>query len=463
MENLKVYNPYTRTVIREIPFDNKKGIEEAIERAYQLHHNYSNRIPKYKRIQILETFLCLMNQKFDELVETAVQEGGKPFRDSVVEVNRAINGVKLTIAHLNEMKGKMIPMGTTEGSQNRLAYTELEPTGVVLAISAFNHPVNLIVHQVITALAVGAPVIVKPALKTPLSCKLMVDLLYEAGLPVDWCQMVICKNSLTEKMAGDKRISFISFIGSHKVGWHLRSVIAPGTRIVLEHGGVAPVIIDKDADIKNLIQPLIKGAFYHAGQVCVSVQRIYVHESVIDQFLEKFLKAMRKLKTGNPAKEQTDVGPLILPEEATRVEKWVLDAEFEGGKILAGGQSISNVSYQPTLILNPATYSSVSSEEVFGPVVSVFPFSERQEAIKLANNLPFSFQAAVFTKNLDNALHYTRSLKANTVIVNDHTAFRVDWMPFGASELAGLGTGGIKYIMKDMCKEKLIVLNSKEL
>jgi len=226
---------------------------------------------------------------------------------------------------------------------------------------------------------------------------------------------------------------------------------------------VAPVIIDKDADIKNLIQPLIKGAFYHAGQVCVSVQRIYVHESVIDQFLEKFLKAMRKLNTGNPAKEQTDVGPLILPEEATRVEKWVLDAEFEGGKILAGGQSISNVSYQPTLILNPATYSSVSSEEVFGPVVSVFPFSERQEAIKLANNLPFSFQAAVFTKNLDNALHYTRSLKANTVIVNDHTAFRVDWMPFGASELAGLGTGGIKYIMKDMCKEKLIVLNSKEL
>jgi len=296
MEQLKVINPFTRKKIKELAFNTKIEIEPMIKRAYSLHEA-NNRIPKFKRIEILEKLFELMKENFDELVITAVSEGGKPYQDTVVEVNRALKGVQLAISYLASQQGEMIPMGETEASQNRLAYTLKEPLGVVLAISAFNHPVNLIVHQVVTAIAIGAPVIVKPALKTPLSCIKLVDLIYEAGLPVDWCQVVISKNRVTQWMAKDKRISYVSFIGSHRVGWHLRSVIAPGTRIVLEHGGVAAVVVERDADIKAAVPGLVKGAFYHAGQVCVSVQRIYVHESIMVSFQKLFLDHVKKIKT----------------------------------------------------------------------------------------------------------------------------------------------------------------------
>jgi acyl-CoA reductase-like NAD-dependent aldehyde dehydrogenase len=462
MDTLKVQNPFTLETIEELEWQISGDIEKMIGDSFKLFESKKH-LPKHQRIHLLGKLYNLVRRDFDELVRTAVSEGGKPIRDTIVEVKRAMQGIKMTINTLENMRGEMIPMGLTEGSQNRLAYTLLEPSGVVLAISAFNHPVNLIVHQVVTAVAIGAPVLVKPALKTPLSCIKLVALIHEAGLPEEWCKVLLCKNTVTERMVTDRRIAYISFIGSHRVGWYLRSILAPGSKIVLEHGGVAPVIIEKDADLPTLIQPLVNGAFYHAGQVCVSVQRIFVRRKMLEPFLSLFKEEVQALHTGDPLKKKTDVGPLIQPAEVDRIEKWIKEAQVEGATLVQGGKRLSDVCFEPCILLNPAAYSYVTTEEVFGPVVSVYTYDKKKEAIEGANALPYSFQSAVWTRDLDRAMHYSRALKANCVLINDHTAFRVDWMPFGGSERSGLGRGGIRHTMMDMCKEKLVVLNSKSI
>lgn len=462
MDKLTIRNPFTREIIAEFDWQISGDIEKAIADSHTLFKT-CDPLPKCERIAILGRLYNLVRKNFDVLVDTAVQEGGKPLKDTVVEVKRAMQGIKTAMNTLENMHGEMIPMGITMESQNRIAYTMLEPCGVVLAISAFNHPVNLIVHQVITAIAIGAPVLVKPALKTPLSCIKLVDLLYEAGLPENWCKVILCKNTVTERMVTDRRIAYVSFVGSHRVGWYLRSILAPGTRIMLEHGGVAPVILERDADIDLAVGPLVKGAYYHAGQVCVSVQRIFVRKKMIDTFINAFTSALDSWVTGDPALEKTDAGPLILTAEVDRVEKWVNEAQTEGAKLVTGGKRLSDVCYAPTVLLNPASYSYVTTEELFGPVVSVYSYEKKKEVIQRANALPYSFQSAVWTNDMDKAMYYSTHLNANTVLINDHSAFRVDWMPFGASERSGLGTGGIKYSMEDMCKSKQIIIKSKSI
>lgn len=354
-------------------------------------------------------------------------------------------------------------MGLNPASEQRLAFTTLEPIGVVAAISAFNHPFNLIIHQVIPAVATGCPVIVKPALTTPLSCRKLVELLYEAGLEERYCRMAILDNEGSEALVTDKRIDFFSFIGSSKVGWYLRSRLAPGTRCSLEHGGAAPVIVTEDAPIDSIVAPLIKGGFYHAGQVCVSVQRIFVHESKQDELADSLSRAARKLLVGDPILEATEVGPLILPRENDRVASWVDEAIEGGAEALCGGGKRSETCYEPTVLLNPKPSAQVSTSEIFGPVVCVYGYKSMDEAIERANSLPVAFQASVFSKDIDKALYATRRLAAASVLVNDHTAFRVDWMPFAGHRASGLGIGGIPFTMDDMVKEKLIVLKSDSL
>ncbi len=354
-------------------------------------------------------------------------------------------------------------MGLTEASVNRIAFTSREPIGVVSAISAFNHPLNLTVHQTVTAIAAGCPVIIKPALTTPLSCLALVEILTEAGLPEGWCQAIICENDAAEKLVTDKRVNYFSFIGSAKVGWYLRSRLSPGTRCALEHGGAAPVIVEKDAQIDELLPALAKGGFYHAGQVCVSVQRVFVHESVVDVVSQGLAALATGLRVGNQMDKTTDVGPLILPGEVDRVEKWVNEAVESGAQLLCGGKRISDSCYEPTVLLNPPPEAKVSTLEIFGPVICIYSYSDIDKAIEIANSLDVHFQASVFTKNLDVALDCVKKLNATAVMVNDHTAFRVDWMPFGGRDSSGIGMGGIQYTMYEMTREKMMLIKSKVL
>ncbi len=463
MNSIKVESPFDGQLLEEIAVSNEADIDIALDRAREVYENHEMWLPKYERIAILEKTALIMSSRIEELTLIAAREGGKPYMDSKVEVQRAINGVKLAIEHMSVFEGKEIAMGHTASSANRMAYTMKEPIGVVAAISAFNHPLNLAVHQTVPAIAVGSPVIIKPSETTPMSAINFVEILYEAGLPQSWCQVVVCHREVAQYLATNPKIDYLTFIGSGAVGWYLNSQVSPGTRVGLEHGGVAPVIVEADADVEELIPALTKGGFYHAGQVCVSVQRIYVHEAICDEVSSRLAEAAQKLIVGDPLDPKTEVGPLISHHEVNRVELWVNEAVAVGAKVLCGGKRISESCYAPTVLLNPPRDAKVSSAEVFGPVVCVYTYSDIEEAFKEANSLEFSFQAAVFTKNIDTALLAVKRLNGTAVMVNDHTAFRVDWMPFGGAKASGLGLGGISYSMEEMSKEKLMVIKSSVL
>jgi len=460
---LKIFSPFDQSLIKEIPLIGKQEVEKQLQTAYALFENPTNWLPAHQRIEILERTAEIMKGRVEELTKIAAQEGGKPYVDSKVEVLRAINGVKLAAEHISQIKGEEIPMGLTKASENRLAFVTREPIGVVVSISAFNHPLNLTIHQTVTAIAAGCPVIIKPASTTPLSCLNFIEILKEAGLPEGWCQVCICDRESATFLVTDKRVNYFSFIGSSEVGWKLKSQLSPGTRCALEHGGVAPVIVEKDADLTELIPSLAKGGFYHAGQVCVSVQKIFIHASICDEVALQLAELAKKLVVGDPLDEKTEVGPLITPNEVTRVENWVNEAISKGTKVLCGGKRISATCFEPTVLFNPPLDVKVSTHEIFGPVVCIYPYTDRNEAIKIANSLDVHFQAAVFTKNIDIALDTVKKLNATAVMVNDHTAFRVDWMPFGGRDNSGIGMGGIPYSMHEMTREKLMVIKSNVL
>ena len=458
---LKVYSPFDGHLISELELNNPEEVENALEQAHHLANNPDSAIPVHERIRILEKTADLVEERMEDFARQAAEEGGKPLIDSRIELDRAVQGIRESARSINQMVGHQVPMGLTPSSTNRMAFTIREPIGVVVAVSAFNHPFNLIVHQVIPAVAVGCPVLVKPASATPLSCVNLIKCLYEAGLREDWCRVILSDRASSEKLVTDPRVSFFTFIGSAKVGWGLHSRLAPGTRCSLEHGGAAPVIIDEDADIRDALPLLAKGGFYHAGQVCVSVQRVFVHEKIVDEFSHTLVELAKKLVVGDPLDEKTEVGPLINEKEVDRVDQWVEEARSAGAKILTGGQKIGATCYAPTVILDPPDQAKVSSEEIFGPVINVYSFKDRGEAIERANRVPFSFQSAVFTKNIDVALDTAKRLNASAVMVNDHTAFRVDWMPFAGRRASGLGVGGIVPTMMEMTEEKMIVIRSK--
>lgn len=460
MSTIKVTSPFDGSIVGEVPYGSVPEVEAALELAQTTFLDHKNTLPTYKRVEILEKVVEIMSSQIDELTKLCASEGGKPWIDSQVEVHRAINGVKLAIEALGAQEGKEIAMGHTASSANRMAYTFKEPIGVVAAISAFNHPLNLAIHQVIPAIAVGCSVIIKPATQTPMSAIKVVEILKEAGLPNGWAQAIVCDREGGELLATSPKVNALTFIGSGKVGWYLNSKVAPGTRVALEHGGVAPVIVEADADIDELIPSIGKGGFYHAGQVCVSVQRVYVHESIANEVATKLADYASKLVVGDQLDPKTEVGPLINHNEVNRVEEWVNEAVEKGGKILVGGKRISDSCYEPTVIVNPADDALVSTKEVFGPVVCIYSYSDIEEAFDRANSLEVSFQAAVFTKNLDTALRSVKRLNGTAVMVNDHTAFRVDWMPFGGAKASGLGLGGISHSMEECSNEKMMVIKS---
>ena len=460
---LEVLTAYDEKLIKKIERMGPRKVETALSKARSLADNPSKRLPIPERIKILENTMSYVEKNYDTIVNEAAMEGGKPLIDTRAEITRAINGIKVAIEEIGNLRGNEISMGMNTASLGRIAYTFREPIGVAVAICAFNHPFNLAVHQVIPAVAVGCPVIIKPASSTPLSTINLLNALYESGLPKEWAQLLIIDNKLSTKLVTDPRVDFLTFIGSGRVGWYLRSNISPGTRCALEHGGNAPVIVEPDADIDDTLPLLAKGGLYHAGQVCVSVQRVFAHKSVAKKVANGLKKIASKMVVGDPLSDKTDIGPLISSSENDRVNSWVKEAARKGGEILCGGKKISRTCHEPTIIYNPPQNAKISKEEIFGPVIAVYPYNKREEAITLANSLPFSFQASVFTKDIDVALDTVKKINATSVMVNDHTAFRVDWMPFRGAKESGIGIGGIPYTMHEMTHEKMMVIKSKAL
>jgi len=454
---IAVVQAFDRSRITELAGDDAAALESKFEMARKLFSNRSAWLRPHQRIAILNRLADLVAEKRQDFGTLIAREGGKPYTDALIETERAIDGIRTAADLLRTRGGVEIPMGLTPASDGRRAWTIKEPIGVVAAISAFNHPLNLIVHQVAPAIATGCPVIVKPAGATPLCCTELVKLVHEAGMPEGWVQTLLPEDrGLLGRFAADPRVAFLTFIGSARVGWQLRSSIAPGTRCALEHGGVAPLIVDRSTDLEAIIEPIAKGGYYHAGQVCVSVQRIYVHSTVQKEFIDRLAARIETLKVGDPLLPETEVGPLITPQEADRVEHWIAEAASAGTRQIGGGR-LSKTTLRPSILIAPPRDAKVSTLEIFGPVTCVYPFDHIDEAIAAANSLPVAFQSAIFTRDLIVALDAAERLDATAVMINDHTAFRTDWMPFAGRHVSGHGVGGIPYTMQEMTADKMIV------
>lgn len=456
-----VYSAYEPSlIVGEVATYNWDEIEPKLAAALAAFKDRDNWPAAHERIEKLHKLAALVETEAEDFALLIAKEGGKPLTDARVEVARAINGIVGAAEEIPNLRGGEVAMGLTPASDGRKAYISKEPIGVVVAISAFNHPLNLIVHQVVPALATGCPVLVKPAGTTPLCCERFVTLAHQAGFGAAWVQSVPCDNEAAEQLVTHPDIGFFSFIGSARVGWMLRSKLAPGVRCALEHGGVAPAIIDKTADLKKAIPALVKGGYYHAGQVCVSVQRLFVHSDIFDEFTARYTDAVAKVVVGDPTIADTESGPLITPHEVDRVAAWVKEAVTAGADCTTGGNKVSDSMYQPTVLVEPADHVAVSQREVFGPVTCLYRYSDLEAALAAANSLDVAFQAAIFTQDFDTALYAGERLDASAVMINDHTAFRVDWMPFAGRRASGYGIGGIPYTMEDMVQDKMLVIKT---
>jgi len=457
-EILIVKQAYTGKVLAKLQMHDSAQVDSMLSTAQALHKDGC--LPAHERIRVLQKLAELVANEHEEFSRLIANEGGKPIRDARVEVTRAVDGIRIAIAEIQNIKGEEILMDRSTAGAGREAFTIMEPIGVVVAVSAFNHPLNLAIHQAIPAIATGCPVIVKPAAVTPLCCLRLAKLVEEAGLPKGWMQVALANRKNSEKLVTDPRVGFFSFIGSAKVGWYLKSKLAPGTRCALEHGGVAPLIFDQYKDEEGFVNGVVKASMYHSGQVCVSVQRVYVPEGRDGEMAQKIADIASKQVVGDAISEDSDLGPLILPKETDRIEAWVGDAINEGATLITGGKRINEVSYEPTVLLNPSKSSKVSTQEIFGPVVCVYGYKDINSAIEDANSLDVSFQSAVFSDDVSLAMDMAKKLEASAVMINDYTTFRVDWMPFAGRKHSGYGIGGIGYSMKDMLEHKMLVIKS---
>lgn len=460
MSRVEVRSPYSGDVVGEVDELSAEVVTATLGRQAAMVADRDRWLAPHERVEVLRSAAALVADRRDALARLIASEGGKPLTDALIEVDRAANGLDLCAEEVGHQAGEEVPMGATAASAGRLAFTTPEPIGSVVAVSAFNHPLNLIVHQTGPAIAAGCPVLVKPAGPTPLSAVALGAIYTEAGLPDDWCVVAPCDNDVAELAVTSDRIAFFSFIGSAKVGWMLRSKLAPGVRAALEHGGVAPLIVDASADLDKAVPAILKGGFYHAGQVCVSVQRVFADASVRDELVERLVAGVAELVVGDPLDAATQVGPLIRQGEVDRVDEWVREARDGGAVVAAGGRPLDHQCYAPTLLVDPPADSRMMTAEVFGPVVNVTATSGPADAVARANSLPWAFQAAVLAQDIDVAMWAAKRLNATAVMLNDHTAFRVDWMPFGGRGPSGLGMGGMGHTVHELTRPKMIVLNA---
>lgn len=454
-----VRSPFSGEVVGRVELADAAVVDAVLARQAALFADRSRWLPAHERSAILRRAGELAADRAEPLAMQVAREGGKPLVDARVEVARGINGLELAAEEGARLHGEEIPMRGTAAAAGRLAFTTPEPRGLVAAVSAFNHPFNLVVHQVAPAVAAGCPVAVKPASATPLSCHAVVDLLVEAGLPEDWAVALPMPGRVASALVEDPRIAFLTFIGSGEVGWGLRRRVADGVRCALEHGGAAPLVIDAGADLDVLVPKLLKGGWYHAGQVCVSTQRVFVVGAGLrDEVVSRVSSGAAGLVVGDPSSADTEVGPLIQQAEVDRVHEWVEEAVAQGASLATGGSVLGNGCYAPTVLVDTPRSARARALEVFGPVVNVIGVGSLEEGIAAANEVPYSFQASICTPDVGRAMYAAQRLSASAVMVNDHTAFRVDWMPFGGRGVSGLGMGGIPHTLHDMTAEKLIVL-----
>jgi acyl-CoA reductase-like NAD-dependent aldehyde dehydrogenase len=457
VEELVVLAPFGRQELARIRRPSAEEVETAVRGAV-LAFEKTRALPTFTRVAILRKVAGELEGRRDELARTIAAEAGKPLKAARAEAERAAATFSAAAAALEAQKGEMLPLDVNAASLGRWGVVKRVPFGPVLAITPFNFPLNLTSHKVAPAIAVGAPVVQKPASQTPLSAFALREIVLAAGWPKEAYAVLAISGQAAEGLVTDPRLPVVSFTGSGAVGWRLKS-LAPKKRVALELGGNAAVVVHSDADLDDAARRTVSGAFSYAGQSCISVQRALVHRPVFEAFREKLLLAAGKLVVGDPLDEKTDVGPMIAPEEAARVEAWLAEAIAGGATALCGGARAGSC-VAPTILANTTPSMKVEALEVFAPVVTLVAYDDFEEALHRVNDSKYGLQAGVFTRDLARIQRAFDVLEVGAVLANDVPTWRADRMPYGGVKESGLGREGPAYAMEEFTEPRLLVIRS---
>ncbi len=450
-------SPYSGEAIAQIPAATEEEVDAAIEAAYQARDKMRS-LPAHARAAILEKLAALMEARAEEAARIIALEAAKPITTAKGEVTRTIQTYKFAAEEAKRIHGETLPLDAAPGGENRVAYTVREPLGVIGAITPFNFPMNLVAHKVGPAIASGNTVVLKPAAQTPLSAYFLAELLQEAGLPAGALNVVTGSGRIVgDRIVTDERVQMVTFTGSPAVGIGIRNK-AGLKRVTLELGSNAAVIIDKGVDISKIIARCVQGAFAFQGQVCISLQRVYVHEDLYEEFAKAFMGATHRLVVGDPLDPKTDVSALISPADVDRTLAWIEEAKQKGARVITGGKAEGNA-LLPTVLLEADPALKVSCQEVFAPIVLINKIASVEEGIALVNDSRYGLQAGIYTENIHTALMAAEKLHVGGVMINDIPTFRVDHMPYGGVKESGTGREGLKYAVEEMTEMKLVVFN----
>ncbi|MED4074134.1 aldehyde dehydrogenase family protein [Priestia endophytica] len=453
--NMDVLNKYTQESVVKISVATKEHVDVAVKSAKEA---LRTTFAPYERYEVLMKAAQLLLERKEEFAKILAIEVGKSIRESRGEVERAATTLQVSAEEAKRIHGEGVPVESAQGSENRMAFTLRVPVGVIAAITPFNVPLNLVCHKLGPAIAAGNSVVLKPAEVTPICALKLAELMEEAGLPKGRLQVVTGDGAeIGEWLLDNQDVNMFTFTGSPRVGELIRSK-AGSRKVSLELGNNSATVVHKDADLEKATTLVSQKSFNNAGQVCISVQRIYVHKDIYEKFVTKLKEKTEKLVVGNPMDEKTDIGPMIRLSEAERVEQWVKEAVEQGAEIKLGGKR-EGAFYLPTILTNVNDDMKVCRQEVFGPVVAIAIYEEIEEVIRKVNDSNYGLQAGLFTNDLQFAMKAAREIEVGGLIVNDASAYRVDHMPYGGVKKSGNGKEGPKYAIEEMTEERIIVLN----
>ena len=453
---MEVRFPYDGSLVDAVSMASAADMDDAMDAAVK-GFEVTRALPSHKRSEILQNMARLLQERFDEVVDAMIMEGGKNRKTALGETARALETLKVSSEEARRIGGEIFSIDWTAAGENRQGFTRRAPIGTVLGITPFNYPVNLACHKIGPAIAVGNPIILKPAEKTPLSSVILAEIVLEAGYPPQAFSMLNAWGPDTEMMVTDPRVAMISFTGGGSVGWMLKSK-AGQKKVALELGGNAGVIVHNDADLALAAGQAAAGGFANAGQNCISVQRLLIQRDVFEAFTDLFVDEVKALKVGDPRDADVDIGPMISLNDAERAEAWVNEAKKAGASVLYG-DARDGVMFPPTVLTETAADMRVNCEEVFAPVVTVSPYDKWDDAVATINDSPYGLQAGVFSNDVKRIMDAWERIDVGGLHINSASTFRVDHMPYGGIKASGSGREGIKYAIEDMSELRLMTLN----
>ncbi len=453
---VEIRSPYDGTLVARVAQGRKQHAEAAIAAAVKAFGT-TRRLPAFERQRILRQIVAFMIERKEEFARTLAQEAGKPIRAARTEIERSIFTFTVAAEESTRIHGEYLPLDWQEFTAGRWGIVRRFPIGPIAGITPFNFPLNLVAHKVAPAIAAGCPIVLKPAPQTPLCSLLLAECVQQAGWPDGGLSVLPLSNEDAGLLVTDERIKLISFTGSVPVGWDIKRR-AGKKKVVLELGGNAAVLVHSDADVSYAAERCVVGGFAYAGQTCISVQRILVEQSVYGKFTDLLIEAVKQLKTGDPMDESTDVGPLIRESDAIRTTAWIDEAVRAGARLLCGGRRTHNI-VEPTILTGTKPDMKVNCQEIFGPVVTVEPYQNFDQALRQVNSSIYGMQAGIFTRDAKLLFQAYEELEVGGVIAGDVPSFRIDHMPYGGVKDSGLGREGLRYAIEEMTEPKLLVMN----